>query len=177
MNKINRRCSYCKFTISDEDVEMKNSTMTYHKGCRASADEFTSSVPGQLSEIIRRTKRHCAKDGTPYELGTDVEAMRFLLDLFESQNGTCPLTGLAMDCSTDHEYGFLLKPSLDRLDNSRGYTRDNVRFTLQWSNLRRSFLSDEQNYRLCKAVVGTYEAKNKRREKASRQNRNKGNTR
>src|SRR5262245_36816261 len=142
MKTLTNKCSYCKFQIAEEDIEMDNATTTYHRGCRASADEFTDNVPGQLADIIRRTKRHCERDGTLYALGSDVEAMRFLLDLYESQSGICPLTGMEMDCSTDHEYGFLLKPSLDRVDSSRGYEQGNLRFLVQWANLRRSFLTD-----------------------------------
>jgi hypothetical protein len=80
-----------------------------------------------------------------------------------------------MNCDTGQEFGFLLKPSLDRIDNSKGYERGNVRFTVQWANLKRSFLTDEQHYRLCKSVVGTYEAK--RRGRSSRQSINKGSNR
>jgi len=171
--KQERKCNYCKFPITNEEVRMNSATQTYHKGCRTSAEEFTSSVPGQLADIIRRTKRHCERDGTVYALGNDVEAMRFLLDLYERQGGVCPLTGVEMTCDTEQEFGFLLKPSLDRIDGDRGYERDNVRFTTQWANLRRSFLTDEQHYRLCKSVVGTYEAKSKRRRKALRQSINR----
>jgi hypothetical protein len=81
--------------------------------------------------------------------------MRFLLDLYESQSGICPLSGVEMDCRTDHEYGFLLKPSLDRINNSRGYERDNVRFTTVWANLQRNFLNDAQFTWLCGRVVET----------------------
>jgi hypothetical protein len=154
----------------------------YHFGCKATVDEFTDNVPGQLAEILRRAKRRCEKEGIKYGLGTDIQAMRLLLDLFESQNGVCPLTGLEMVCETDHDYGFLLKPSIDRLNNARGYEPDNLRLTTVWGNLQRNFLSDDQFYRLCKSVVGEYERgkrtmKSKRRGKENRQNRNKPNLR
>jgi hypothetical protein len=160
MKIIANKCSYCKFPIDTKDLKLNK---TYHQSCRQLADEFTSTIPSVLADIIRRTRKRCEKDGTEWKLGTDIEAMRTLLDLYESQNGVDPLTSLEMSVDVEGEFRFLMKPSLDRIDNSRGYEVGNLRLVTIWSNLQRNLLSDEQFYYLSKQVVQTYESKQKTR--------------
>jgi hypothetical protein len=153
MNRIANKCSYCKFPVDER--------MTYHKSCRTLADEYTSTIPSALADIIRRTKRRCEKDSIEYKLGSDIEAMRLLLDMYEQQAGIDPLTNLEMSVDVDSEFKFLMKPSLDRIDNTRGYEIGNIRLVTVWSNLQRNLLNDEQFYYLSKQVVETYESKQK----------------
>ncbi len=103
--------------------------MNYHNSCKQLADDFTSTIPSSLADIIRRTKKRCEKDSIEWKLGTDIEAMRHLLDLYEAQSGIDPLTNLEMSVDIDGEFKFLMKPSLDRIDNNLGYEAGNIRLT------------------------------------------------
>lgn len=65
----------------------------------------------------------------------------FIKSLFEKQNGKCYWFGIDMIPSGVQHHP--LKPSLDRIDNTRGYLRDNVVLTCQFANLGRGRLSAE----------------------------------
>jgi len=57
--------------------------------------------------------------------------IHFLLELFNKQNGLCALTGIKMEITNNP--GQRTNPyaiSLDRIDSSLGYTRNNVRLTI-----------------------------------------------
>lgn len=78
-------------------------------------------------------------------------------DFIESKirTGHCEVTGLPFDmkpmgsASKKNPYA----PSLDRIDNSKGYTVDNVRIVLWAVNLMHGEMTDEQLIVMCNAVV------------------------
>jgi hypothetical protein len=59
----------------------------------------------------------------------------FVLSLFEKQNGRCYWLGIPLVPSV--ECRNIQRPSLDRLDPSRGYTQDNVVLACQFANMGR----------------------------------------
>jgi hypothetical protein len=153
-----RNCSICKFPLDNdlttEEIRLKYQGKYYHRSCKALADEFTDNVPSQLADILRRTKKRAPELGLEFELGeTDNDAMRFLLDMWEQQAGLCAETGLEMRCDVEHELTFHLKPSLDRIDSSRGYTKQNVQLITQWAQYAKSDLSQEQFDAFCVAKI------------------------
>jgi hypothetical protein len=60
----------------------------------------------------------------------------YILDLYDNQDGFCFWYGIKMEISEISNYP--LKPSLDRLDNNKGYTRDNIVLCSLMSNLGRN---------------------------------------
>jgi hypothetical protein len=58
----------------------------------------------------------------------------FLLELKEKQNDLCYWLKIPIDFSLNDK---LRRPSIDRIDNSGGYTKDNVVLTTQFANLGR----------------------------------------
>jgi hypothetical protein len=88
---------------------------------------------------------------------TDLD-LPYLKALWETQGGRCALSGiemvlprntLAWEKQTDDPW----KPSLDRIDSSKGYTMGNVRYVTVMANLAKSRFSDEQLRRFCQAVA------------------------
>jgi hypothetical protein len=45
--------------------------------------------------------------------------------------------------------------SIDRIDNTRGYTADNIQFVCDWANTAKNQLSVDEFVRLCQRVVST----------------------
>jgi len=88
---------------------------------------------------------------------TDLD-LPFLRDLWTDQEGRCALSGVLMDlprstgawASRTHDP---LKPSLDRIDSSKGYLKGNVRFVTVIANMARQSWTDEQVVAFCRAVV------------------------
>ena len=77
----------------------------------------------------------------------------------EKQNNKCNWFGVDIDFSRND---WLRSPSLDRLDNDKGYTRDNVVLTCRSANLARNkstveemgnFLSELKNSILSKEIA------------------------
>lgn len=74
---------------------------------------------------------------------------KFLWDLFEKQNRKCAITGLDIDLDTNG--------SIDRIDSSKGYTKDNVWWTDMKINKMKLDFSVSQLIELCEQVVANKE--------------------
>jgi len=69
--------------------------------------------------------------------------------LYELQNGKCALTGWSIEWSIqkwDHT------ASIDRIDNSIGYTLDNIQLVHKTVNMARGTLSVDEFVEMCKAI-------------------------
>ncbi len=88
--------------------------------------------------------------------GCDLD-VQYLKTLWELQTGICPFTGweliLPHNTKEAWETSDPANASLDRIDNSIGYVKGNVRFVSVMANLARQVFSDEQVKNFCKAVV------------------------
>lgn len=84
-----------------------------------------------------------------------------LKEVWDKQQGICPLSGQAMIIAPTSENTWEnkktayspYKASLDRIDNSKGYVKSNVRFVAYMANTARGTWSDEELIRFCRAVV------------------------
>ena len=92
--------------------------------------------------------------GKKYGCNLTVE---FLKDLWDKQEGICPLTGwqliLANNTAKAFEDANPRNASLDRIDNSIGYMQGNVRFISVMANYARQTYTDDQVIEFCKAVA------------------------
>lgn len=102
-----------------------------------------------LLRVKQRAKESARKN-------TDID-LKYLKELWESQNGTCPLTGWTMRLPVSSTSGFeSTRPenaSLDRINNDLGYLKNNVRFVALIVNLAKMKFHDEDVKEFCKAVV------------------------
>jgi hypothetical protein len=79
----------------------------------------------------------------------------YLKELWEKQGGICPITKKKLELRT-HSYENKSQPysaSLDRIDNSKGYIKGNVRFVALIFNYARNKFEDDQVLEFCKAVA------------------------
>lgn len=65
--------------------------------------------------------------------------------------GFCALTNLPFNLGANAAGPF--SPSLDKIDNAKGYTQDNCRFILHGINLLKGVGSDEDVSKICEAYV------------------------
>ena len=83
----------------------------------------------------------------------------FLMKLWEKQRGRCALTGLPMtwQIATREDiangYGLGRNVSVDRIDNSRGYVKGNIRLICSQLNYMRGSLGDNDFILWCELVV------------------------
>lgn len=134
----------CAAIKNNEDNPRKGNTANLRADNRR--DEYTPFRWFILrAEYRDRTKNY----------GCDL-TVEHLKNLWESQNGRCPLSGrqliLPHDADGWKEY-HPYNASIDRLDNSRGYVQGNIRFVSVMANLARQTFSDDQLKEFCKAVT------------------------
>lgn len=78
----------------------------------------------------------------------------FLEQLFENQKGLCPITGFKITLEGSQEFELKrFTASLDRIDSSKGYTKDNVWFVTLQANYMKSQLTLEELVRWCQRIV------------------------
>lgn len=71
--------------------------------------------------------------------------------LYEEQGGLCAVSGLKMTWMKGKI--ILTSMSIDRIDSSKGYTRDNVRLICHGGNRMKGDATDEDMYHLALAIV------------------------
>lgn len=98
--------------------KMRKCTVCWNSMQRQRSIEKRSTIQGTLEYILKRTKSSAKSRGLLFDLD-----IQYLLYLHEKQSGKCALSGMLMEPST---YYNLKTISLDRIDSSRGYLKDNV---------------------------------------------------
>lgn len=81
------------------------------------------------------------REGSEKLTGQDIQK------LFEDQNGICKLSGIEFDI--EHKWN---RPGLDRIDNTKGYTKDNIQLVTWIVNHTRGELSVVDYKNLCSHV-------------------------
>lgn len=102
---------------------------------------------GELSSVRYKLMKNKAKRrGIEFTISHE-----FLWKLFQSQNGLCCLSGEVIDLgSSKKDYG---TASLDRIDSSKGYTKDNVQWVHRTVNFMKQSLKDEELISWCKKIL------------------------
>lgn len=77
-----------------------------------------------------------------------------LKNQWDKQNGICEFTGVQLILSTytKIEKNPINAASLDRIDSSRGYLKDNIRWVSRSINWMKNDMSDEMTWELCKLI-------------------------
>ena len=98
-----------------------------------------------LREILRHAKKNSASRSLPFEI-----TLSDLQEIAAFSNGCCELTGIKFEYGIANEAkGWstrrkrLWAPSIDRKDNSLGYTRENIRLICSAVNIMRQEFTDE----------------------------------
>lgn len=75
-----------------------------------------------------------------------------LKEVWEFQGGICPYTGWNLILSVGRQRRNIQNASLDRIDSSKGYTKDNVQFVSVMANYAKNDFSHEDMIRFCLAI-------------------------
>ncbi len=109
----------------------------YKDNCK---DEFTG-----FRVYLRRTKKR--------DKDFDLD-LPYLKELFESQDGTCPYSGvkltLALSKKKNDQHS---TASLDRIDSSKGYIKGNVQFVSITINLMKNSMTHDETVEFCKIIT------------------------
>lgn len=86
------------------------------------------------------------KRGIPFDINLD-----FCLDLFRKQKGLCALSGVPIRLNRVQDTE--ISASLDRIDNSKGYTEENVRWVHKHINKSKWDIPDEEYFFWCEKIA------------------------
>ena len=80
-----------------------------------------------------------------------------LLEIWVSQKGICPYTGLLLTHPKDAKnYSMLYKASLDRIDSSLGYVKGNIQFISASANFAKGNMSHSEMVDFCKIIANKW---------------------
>lgn len=112
--------------------------------------EFSKTARGKFSDLLSAARSRSKK----YNLEFDID-LEFLLKKCEEQNGKCKLTNI--------DFTFNLKgvqknfnpfnPSIDRIDSTKGYTKDNIRIVCVIVNLSLNEFGEEIFKKMCQSYI------------------------
>lgn len=109
-------------------------------------------IYSQFRYHLNNAKRHSNNKNI---IDLDLEYLKFL---WENQNGKCAVTGIDLEIKHIHTKKQRTnkspyQASLDRIDNSKGYIKGNVRFVCYMFNIARNNFSDHDVLEFCKKVM------------------------
>lgn len=130
--------------------EASRATLKKH-GMVRKVDEMS---PFRYFHKIIRNRRTSAGELRELDL-----TLQDLSDLWDEQGGVCPYTGIEMQLPRDPMHGWSkevlprFRPSLDRIDSSRGYIKGNVQFISQMANHAKNSHSHDEMVAFCRAIA------------------------
>lgn len=111
--------------------------------------DYYATVKGRAKTMLASSKRGGRRKFEDIDNDLDLE---FIIRILEPL--TCSVTGLSL--TLDRPSGTIKNPyapSLDRIDHTKGYTKDNVRIVCWQYNLMKGELTDEETREFCRKVL------------------------
>lgn len=141
---MNRQCCSCKRILPITDFPKASNNSGHRYRCKLCTQKRENELKSNnlrvyLSDVLKTSKQTAKKRKIDcHELDVD-----FLVELYEQQSGKCAITGIPMT----HIAGHGVVPtniSVDRIDSSIGYVKDNVQLTCRFINHAKMNMSTEQ---------------------------------
>lgn len=150
-NYVNSNCCVCNKDIVRYRTNVGEGKNNYCKECLKFSRRYKNISP--VSYYIRSSKRRSKNNKFKFNLKE-----KYLEKLFIKQGGKCKVTNIPIElhgCYT--KKGTLATTaSLDRIDNSKGYIKGNVRFVSLGVNYMKNRRSDEELFELLSLIKENY---------------------
>jgi hypothetical protein len=146
-NEIGKWCSRCSgcgkeqaYTRKDHAKQSEVSDWQC-KQCVADAKRFSENQPvGDKTRLYRKFKKAAANRGIEFTLNEE--------QFYEDYDGICSLTGWEISIAYSEQTA-----SVDRVDNSKGYTQGNIQWVHVMVNMCRNKYELDKFIEMCKAVT------------------------
>jgi hypothetical protein len=132
-----KRCNKCgeEFPVTtDYFTKYKNSKDGFYYTCKTCQSENRTKSRKKNGRKWHENILNSIHSRAKVTNKSDEIDRSFLIELKNRQNGMCYWFNIPIDFTMQDK---LRRPSIDRLDNSKGYTKDNVVLTTQFANLGR----------------------------------------
>jgi len=136
IKKYRSKCKSCilkKLAINNDKI--------YKTRCEKRSSSYKNFITGILNHANKRKQN----------LGFNID-IGFLLNLYESQEGKCAISGEEMTYLAGAGRR-CTNISIDRIDSSKGYTRDNVQFVCDIVNVMKQQLTKSELLFWCNKIV------------------------
>ncbi len=150
--RLGRKC-YCNNKCAGKQQVahlLGKYTHNLKRGGDNHSDEFSPFRRHLLS-----IKSHCSRrrDGRVCDV-----TLKDLKNQWEAQNGLCPYTGWTLDnpkstVAADKAPHHMQRASVDRIDSSLGYTKDNIQFVCLIAQYAKHTFTQEELVSFCEAVT------------------------
>lgn len=140
--KLNR-LSYCSLKCAGKEHTSHLKSYLFKKGniSKSQLDEYSP-----FRETLRRIKQR----DKSFDL-----TLQDLKEQWEKQKGICPYTKLQLILPTQNKNikkNHFCQASLDRIDSSKGYIKDNIEFISLPINYMKNTMSKEDTIEFCKII-------------------------
>ena len=130
-------CTECK------DCQRKR----YYKERQKLFEDDNWAFRYKLQQALKGTRRRSKEKNIYNDLTLD-----YIMYLWEKQNGKCALTGIQMTYKF-YEGRVNTNVSIDRIDSTKGYSKDNVQLVCMAANQMKNDLSMEEFVQMCECVL------------------------
>ncbi len=123
---------WCQDNEEHRREYQKNWQKKHQKEILEKNRKWNENINNRLSRLLKAAhKRSKIK-----KISSDID-IEWLLEKYNEQNGKCLLTGIEFDLTHSNKkyHRNPFSPSLDRIDNSKGYTKSNTRLVCVWINI------------------------------------------
>lgn len=107
------------------------------------------TLSGFLDALIHASRHSAKVNSYKFNIGSN-----FLYELYKKQNGLCALSGIKLTILSNRTKRINnFNISIDRIDSSKGYTKDNIHLVCASINVMKLDHSTKEFVDLCKAVA------------------------
>lgn len=125
----------------------RSNTEDYKESQKKRSEKFYTSLRGRALTLLKSAERRSHKFNEKLTIDFD-----FIYD--KLVNGKCEVTGVTFDFNKSEKYDKNPhSPSIDRIDSSIGYTKENTRIVIWQYNLMKGEVSDNELLQLCKIII------------------------
>ena len=131
--------------ICDQEFKCESAGRIRSQSCKKCYPFFRKAY-----SFVHTTRHRALKSKIDFDL--DIE---WVIERFKK---SCPKTGIIFDLDNkDAHYGTRSPhvPSVDKINPSKGYTKDNCQIVCWWYNCAKQRFTEEQVLNLCRKVVET----------------------
>lgn len=133
-----RECTNCR-----QMFEKTSKTVTFCPSCNSERVKSSASAERKLWQ---RARDRSKKSGIEFSI--EVEDIKI--------PDVCPYLGLPLRVYSGSPGGRPNSPALDRVDNEKGYTKNNIEVISHLANMMKSSASKEQLIRFARHVLETF---------------------